>query len=182
MQAIDNSLLGTFIAAGTASPVLFTGARWLTGLGGALWLSLLSGALVVLLLVRGHPRHAAAFLLVTLSGRAVVELLKWSTDRPRPELIPRPVVVHSLSFPSGHAANSMLVYLSIALIVAPLLVRGKWPTPTAVLLSLAIGLTRPLLGVHWPSDVLAGWALAVAWTLSSVWLLEPWMGGRRVRR
>ena len=136
----------------------------------------------VALLLRHRPRRAVAVLGITLTGRAVVELLKWWTDRPRPQLFDHPVVTHSLSFPSGHAANSMIVYLSLALIAAPALTKRRGAVPAALLFALAIGLTRPVLGVHWPSDVLAGWALGLAWTLSAVWLISQWIEGRPVSR
>lgn len=132
------------------------------------------------LTLKGHKRRAAALLLVTVGGRLIVELLKWATDRPRPQLFDYPMIVHSQSFPSGHASNSMIVYLAAALIAAPLLTRGRWPATAAIVLAIAIGFTRPMLGVHWPSDVLAGWALGLAWTLSTVWLLTRWMEERPV--
>ncbi len=182
MQAIDNALLREMIGWGEASPLLWTFARGLTELGGSAWLVPLTLAVAAWLASRGHRRHAAALLLVTFGGRAVVELMKWSLARPRPDFIDHPVVVHSLSFPSGHAGNSMIVYLTLALIAGPLLTRSRWPVAAAAVLAIAIGLTRPILGVHWPTDVLAGWALGVAWTLSAVWLLSGWMKGRPVSR
>ena len=121
-------------------------------------------------------------LLVAFGGRAIVEFMKWLLARPRPDFIDHPVVVHSLSFPSGHAGNSMIVYLALALIAGPVLTRRLWPVAAAAIFAVAIGLTRPILGVHWPTDVLAGWMLGVAWTLSTVWLLDKWMRGRPVSR
>ena len=178
MQAIDDRLLAAMIGLGQASRPLWLLVRGLTELGGSSWLVPLTLVVAGWLLWRRQGRRAATLLAVTLGGRGLVELLKWSLGRARPATIDYPVIVHSLSFPSGHAANSMIVYLALALIAAPLLTRARWPLRAAVALSLAIGMTRPILGVHWPSDVLAGWALGVAWTLGAVWLLGRWMEGR----
>lgn len=118
--------------------------------------------LVAVLLFRRRRRDAILLLSTTVSGRVLVEFVKWLTDRARPELDPHPVYVMSQSFPSGHAANSMITYLALATFAAP----PHWRRPAviaAVLLSAAIGATRPLLGVHWPSDVLAGWMLGACW-------------------
>ena len=70
------------------------------------------------------------------------------------------MITHSSSFPSGHAGNTMAVFLSVALIAAP----PAWRRSAVILaigLSVAIGLTRPYLGVHWPSDVIGGWSLGI---------------------
>lgn len=104
-----------------------------------------------------RERLRVAFLLSTvIGGRIGIELIKLFVDRPRPSFDAHPVVVHSQSFPSGHAGNSMLTFLALALFVTP----DRWrplAVTVAVAASLLMGITRPLLGVHWPSDVLAGW-------------------------
>lgn len=124
---------------------------------GALWLWL------------KRERQRVAFLFATIiGGRIGIEVIKFFVDRPRPSFDAHPVVVHSQSFPSGHAGNSMLTFLSLALFVAP----ERWrpaAVTVAVAASLLMGITRPLLGVHWPSDILAGWLYGatlslVAWT------------------
>ncbi len=121
------------------------------------------------LLVRGQ-RRAALFLAATVAAeRLLVDGVKLIVARPRPSIDAYPLVTHSSSFPSGHAANSMTAFLALALWLAP----PRWRTAAltaAVLASLAVGATRPLLGVHWPSDVLAGWLIgalcvAAAWRL-----------------
>lgn len=105
-----------------------------------------------------------------LGGRIGIELIKLLVDRPRPSLEVHPVVVHSQSFPSGHAGNSMVTFLAIALFVVP----QRWRGPAvglAVTASLAMGATRPVLGVHWPSDVVAGWIYGAALALlAALWL------------
>lgn len=111
----------------------------------------------------GHKRNRAqAVLLVgaVLLERAAMNLLKSIVDRPRPAFNVYPVPTNGSAFPSGHSANSVTVYLLLALFLAPARYRriAIW---TAIVLCLFIGATRPILGVHWPSDVLAGWSLAL---------------------
>ena len=113
---------------------------------------------------KGLRRPAVLLMLITFSGRAMVELQKFAFARARPDAEGHLVAVHSLSFPSGHAANSMLVCLAIALLAAPPARRG-WAVALALLLSLLIGLTRLVLDVHWPSDLVGGWAFGAGWTL-----------------
>ena len=75
------------------------------------------------------------------------------------------MVVKTSSFPSGHAANSMIFYLALALVLTA---GTRWHRPAAVaalLLSLLIGTSRVMLGVHWPSDVVGGWAFGLLWVL-----------------
>lgn len=113
----------------------------------------------------------AALVAAVLVTRVGVEIIKALVDRARPSLDPHPVVVHSQSFPSGHASNSMATFLALALFVAP----EHWRRPAvaaAVTASLAMGATRPVLGVHWPSDVLAGWIFGSTVTLLIWWWLN----------
>ena len=124
----------------------------------------------ILLLMRGHRRRALALLVGTMVGRLLVELQKVEVGRLRPEDNPHLIVVHNLSFPSGHAANSMLVYLTLALLLVDHPVRRRWSATAAILLSLAIGLSRILLGVHYPSDVIGGWAFGLMWTMIVLWM------------
>lgn len=102
--------------------------------------------------------------LTVIGGRLTVELIKTIVARPRPSLDAHPVEVHTLSFPSGHAANSMIILLSLALWLTP----ARWRPATvaaAIATSLIIGATRPMLGVHYPSDVVAGWSFGLGWVL-----------------
>ena len=112
-----------------------------------------------------------ALLVAVLGARIGIEAIKLFVDRPRPGFDAHPVVVHSQSFPSGHAGNSMATFLALALIVAP----ERWRRPAVALAlaaSLAMGTTRPMLGVHWPSDVLAGWIYGATVALLAWWWLR----------
>ena len=131
----------------------------LTHLGGFALLSLVTLAAAGYLLVRKRWTDLALLLAITLGGRLLIEAQKALLARPRPVLTEQLVLVWSKSFPSAHAGNSMIVYVTLAL----LLTRGRAGLAAALALSLAIGLSRVALGVHWPSDVIAGWAFGALW-------------------
>lgn len=142
-----------------------------THLGSAPALLTMTAACALWLWRQGERPRAAALLAAVLGARIGIELIKWVVDRPRPSLDAHPVVVHSQSFPSGHAGNSMATFLALALILAP----DRWRTPavaSAVTAALVMGATRPLLGVHWPSDVLAGWIYGATFALLAWWWLR----------
>ena len=126
------------------------------------------------LLYRGKRREALLLLIASFSGRLLVILEKAYFARLRPEENLRLAEVHYQSFPSGHAANSMIVYLAIALLAFDDPQHRRWAVAAAVLLSFLIGLSRPMLGVHWPSDVVAGWAFGLLWTLLVVAIAARW--------
>jgi undecaprenyl-diphosphatase len=145
-----------------AHPQLTQALIWLTQLGGSVVLIPLVLLIAGLLWWRGQRRSALLLLGVTWSGRLAVELIKWLVDRPRPAFDPYPVFVSSQSFPSGHAGNSTLTYFAIAVFAVP----ERWrPAALAVAAALAgsVGWTRPMLGVHWPSDVVGGWSFGLLW-------------------
>ncbi|HEV7661258.1 MAG TPA: phosphatase PAP2 family protein [Allosphingosinicella sp.] len=139
-----------------------------TAFGSVTGLLLVSVAVLGYLLVSGQPRTALFILLATGSGAAIGKLLKLAYDRPRPTLVPHLVDVTSASFPSGHAVDSAIVYLTLAALVArtvPGRAVGSYVLSLAIFLTLMIGVSRVYLGVHWPSDVVAGWAIGSAWAL-----------------
>lgn len=114
---------------------------------------------------RHHPHLAIAITLVILLGRGLSEIQKYTIARPRPELEPHLVLVKTSSFPSGHATSSMIFYLTLALALVP---EGPWrrgAVVAAIVLSLLVGLSRVMLGVHWPSDVIGGWSFGMLWVL-----------------
>ncbi len=133
-------------------------------------------ALAFLLLTRQH-RRGLVFAVAVSSGMLMNHLMKLALSRPRPEVVDHLISVHTYSFPSGHAMLSMLFYLMLAMV----LVRGQ-ATPTvqtlayafAALLAVVVGVTRVYLGVHWPTDVIAGWAFGLGWALL-YWHLDAWL-------
>ena len=160
---LDRGLL--LVAYAGDKPQLAAIARVVTELGGAAVLIPATAAGAALLLIRRAWRDAVLLVAVTLSGRLLVALLKDWTGRVRPDPHNHLVPVESLSFPSGHAANATLVWLCFALLL-PRTERGRaWAVWAAVWLALAVGGSRVMLGVHWPSDVIGGWAFGLFWTL-----------------
>jgi undecaprenyl-diphosphatase len=156
-----------------ADPALTIGPAWLrtamidfTALGGPPVLTLLTVFAIGYLLA---ARRAATALFVAASvigGSTLGILLKSAFVRPRPDIVAHLVDVHSASFPSGHALNSAIVYLTLGALLA----RTQASRPVkayllgaAILLTLIVGSSRVYLGVHWPSDVVAGWCVGAAW-------------------
>ena len=159
----DRGLLLLAYAGG--DPRAAAAARWLSELGSSLVLVALTGLGAGWLLYRREWRAATLLLFITLSGRLLVSLQKDWTARLRPDAQGHLVPVESLAFPSGHAANATMVLLCLALLVPPSERGRQYAVWAAVWLAIAIGLTRVTLGVHWPSDVIGGWAFGLFWTL-----------------
>ena len=171
-RAIDEQVILAFRNADTSDPV---GPRWLeeavrdvTALGSN---TVLTAAVltVVGFLALQRDRRAAIFTLAATGGGLLASfLLKEFFDRPRPDLIPHEVEVFTKSFPSGHAMISAVVYLTLASLVTRLMERRRlkiYAMTIAVVFTAAIGISRVYLGVHWPSDVLAGWMAGASWAL-----------------
>ncbi|MGQ0559152.1 MAG: phosphatase PAP2 family protein [Sphingosinicella sp.] len=159
----DRALL-VFFHAGNA-PRLAEAARWLTHLGDGGLLLTLTGFGAGLLLARQQWRSALMLLAITLSGRVLIDLQKDWTARVRPDTPGQLVPIETFAFPSGHAANATMVWLCLALLL-PRAPRARlvavW---AAVWAALAAGASRVMLGVHWPSDVIGGWAFGLFWIL-----------------
>ena len=169
---VDLALLSALYAEGGT---LARAASVLTELGGYLILILAAAAAALFLAWSKAPRRVLLLIAIVGGGRWLVEIQKSAFGRARPDPEGHLVAVHSMSFPSGHAANSMITWLAIALIVAPLLGGARLRTAailSALALSLLIGASRVVLGVHWPSDVIGGWAFGLAWTLGLLHLFE----------
>ncbi|MDT9598472.1 phosphatase PAP2 family protein [Sphingosinicella rhizophila] len=158
--------LGILEAAAIAD--LAPAAGWLTILGGGAVLVPLSVAVSLAMAIRGEKRRAFVLLGMVLVGRLLVEVQKMAFDRARPDPAGHLVAVHSMAFPSGHAAGSMTAALGIALVCTadPGMRRGA--ITLAVLFAFLVGASRLVLGVHWPSDVIGGWTFGAAWTLALV--------------
>lgn len=140
-------------------------ARMVTRLGD--WYSfLLPGAVLAAWLAwRGRHRSALALAALLLSERLAVTLLKLGFARARPDPVGHHDAVYTLSFPSGHAANAMTLGLGAALLLTAPGPKRAPAIGAALLFALIVGGSRPVLGVHWPTDVVGGWAFGALWTL-----------------
>jgi undecaprenyl-diphosphatase len=125
--------------------------------------------------------HAAVFVPVSVTGGVIVgQAMKLFFGRPRPEMVPHGAEVYTASFPSGHSMMSAVVYLTLGALLA-----RTQPEPTvkayilviAVVLTVLVGISRVYLGVHWPTDVLAGWTLGGLWALAC-WMTMVWLQSR----
>jgi undecaprenyl-diphosphatase len=161
-------------------PAVLNAARDITALGGPTFLTLITAAVSLFLALDGK-KHMALYVCGSIgSGLLVSSLLKDSFDRPRPDIVPHEVYAASYSFPSGHSMLSALTYLTLGVILARSHQRKllkAYFLLIAVLLTVLIGVTRVYLGVHWPSDVVAGWTAGAVWALLC-WLLARWLQGR----
>jgi len=150
--------------------------RDITSLGGVAVLASLVAVTIIYLLITGRRATALFVFVATAGGQALNSLLKLGIDRPRPELVSHLVNVHTLSFPSGHAMMSAVIYLTLGVLLArwlPGRMARLYVLFIAVLLTFLVGLSRVYLGVHWPSDVLAGWCAGAAWAMLC-WLGWRW--------
>ncbi|HEU4961325.1 MAG TPA: phosphatase PAP2 family protein [Sphingomonas sp.] len=181
--AFDRALLLAFRQPGDlALPV---GPHWLehamidlTAMGGGTVLTIAVVATLGALAVERLWLTAGLVVAATVSGSLAVDLAKHLVARARPDIVPHLVEVSSMSFPSGHSANSAIVWLTLATLltqVIPNAALRRYVLAVAMLLVAAIGVSRVYLGVHWPSDVLAGWSFGALWALG--W----WAVGARIR-
>ena len=147
---------------------LETVMRDITALGGLTVLGFVTLAVLGLLWFQSRRRAAGLLLLAIIGGQVFSTLSKAIFDRPRPDLVPHGTLVTSASFPSGHSMMAAVVWLTLAAMVTrvqPDRVLRLYITALAIAVTLAVGFSRVWLGVHWPTDVLAGWAAGAAWAL-----------------
>ena len=149
------------------------GPRWLeetmrdiTGLGSVFTVLFLTCAVAAYLGVSGRRRIGLYVLGAVGSGELVSTVLKLFYQRPRPDLVPHGMEVFTASFPSGHATMSAIAYLTLATLVARVERNRRAKAlmlGLGVSVTLLVGISRIYLGVHWPSDVVAGWCIGAAW-------------------
>lgn len=151
-------------------------AQWLSWLGRASQRSLIMVAAAVWLLWRKRPRAALVMIITPVLSSITSTVLKELFGRVRPDLIPHLEVISSPAYPSGHATNAASLFILMALLIP-----GPRPNLTmaaCISMALLIGLSRVMLGVHWPSDVIGGWILGSAFALTGAGILQNWEGNR----
>ena len=159
------------------SPALVAVARFFTALGEPTVLIGASVAAALWLWYAGHRHLPFVLIAITLVGRGLSQVQKYWIARVRPDLEAHLVVVETSSFPSGHASSAMIFYLAMALALTAGTRWHRAAAAGAVLLSLLVGISRVMLGVHWPSDVIGGWAFGMLWVLLTLRLAGRFIRG-----
>lgn len=171
-QAFDRKLLLMMRRPGDLAPIgppaVSEAARDATALGGLTVLSLLTLITSGFLALEGKRRMALFTFGSVAGGLLVTMILKDAFHRQRPDIVPHADYVATTSFPSGHSMMSAVAYLTLGALLARSQ-KGKhlkaYVLLVAILLTFLVGLSRVYLGVHWPTDVLAGWGAGAAWAL-----------------
>ena len=156
-------------------PQLLEAVRDMTALGGVLLRNLFGLAAVVALLFLGLRREAVLFAATVIGGWLVNSGIKALVGRPRPTIVPHLTEASGNSFPSGHSFNSAVVFLAVALAFASMSPRRsvRWTIiASAVALTWLIAFSRVWLGVHFPSDVIAGWLGGASWAFLAAAVLD----------
>ncbi len=154
-------------------PAIPIGPPWLheigrdvTALGGTAILTLVIAAVAGFLLLRRMYGSMWLVLGATTTGLAVSLVLKRAFARPRPSVVPHLAEATTSSFPSGHSMLAAVVYLTLGILLARCVRQRSLKAyflVVALVLTLLVGISRVYLGVHYPTDVLAGWSLGLAW-------------------
>lgn len=181
-DAIDRSLLLAMRTPGAPSDPV--GPRWfeesmrdITALGGFTLLTITVIVAALLLVFHDRKREAAVFTLTVIAAQISSQALKAFYDRPRPDLVTHGSHVYSQSFPSGHSVMAAATFFTLATVLAS--VEAKKRTKAliyglAAVFVAGVGISRVYLGVHWPTDVLGGWALGASWALIA-WIVLAWL-------
>ena len=188
--AIDRLILMALRSRG--NPSVPIGPHWLpeamidvTALGSVAVLTIITLMAAGYLLADRKPAIAAFTVGAVGTGALLGTLLKSIYARARPDIVEHLVGTHSASFPSGHAMNSAVVYLTLAVLIA----RGarsrsvrRYLISVAIALTLAVGFSRVYLGVHWPTDVVAGWGVGGIWAICCSLLAKALQSRQRIEK
>jgi undecaprenyl-diphosphatase len=176
----DRAVLMALRSPDGTSPI---GPAWLqemgrdvTSLGSFVFLAFISVATVGYLLMIRKRSHALLVSISVIGGELISTALKMAFDRARPD-IPSTVRVFTASFPSGHAMLSAVTFLTLGALLARSQTDPRLKTyfvSIALFLTVVVGLSRLYLGVHYPSDVLAGWCVGSAWAVLC-WSIALWL-------
>lgn len=177
-QALDTKILLALRSASDSSKPI--GPAWLeyamldlTSIGGPTVLGLVVFGVVGFLLLQTRYRTALVILVTAATGELSNYALKSAFMRPRPTIVPHLRDVLSTSFPSGHAMESAIIYLTLGAMlmrVAERRLTKIYCLAVAGTLTLLVGISRVYLGVHYPSDVIGGWIIGFVWA-SLCWLV-----------
>lgn len=144
------------------------GGRDLTALGGTTVITLMVSGVAIFLMLRRQWKSTAFVLAAVLGGLLLSLILKEFYDRSRPDIYAHHSWTSTSSFPSGHSANAAVTYLTMAILLSKLVESTKMKAyilTGGLLIPVLVGLSRIFVGVHWPTDVLAGWLIGLAWGL-----------------
>ncbi len=166
----------------TDDPAVPIGPSWLreagldiTALGSPAILILMISAVLGLMHIRGKRSEMALTIVISLSGSLFALLLKYLLGRDRPTVVPHLREVTTPSFPSGHAMVSAVVFMTLGILLTKI-VEGRraklYCLAWAMLLTILVGISRIYLGVHYPTDVLAGWLAGIGWALGCYAFLQ----------
>ncbi len=154
--------------------------RDITALGGFAILALATVAVVGFLWLSRKFGLMSFVLLATLGGLGLSSLLKAAFARPRPSIVPHLSDAFTSSFPSGHSLMSAVVYLTLGALLTTLVSRPRlkiYILGIALVLTGLVGVSRVYMGVHYPTDVLAGWMTGLAWA-TLCWTIARWLQRR----
>jgi undecaprenyl-diphosphatase len=190
VQRFDETVIRNLRSANDlATPV---GPNWFkeltrdfTALGGYGILSTITILVTTFLHLERRPARAHFVVVTVVVGYALSMMLKAMIARPRPDIVPWLSHVHSSSFPSGHSMMSAVVYLSLGLMLSDLTSRRLVKTFVVIApltISALVGFSRVCMGVHYPTDVVAGWWLGISWSLACWLAIRRWRAFREVRR